>query len=85
MSWRSSQLSILSMVIRPQGPDGYNSAFYQQNWDLVGSDLVDAIKQFFPSGYLLKEWNSTAITLVPKVNSPSTIKDYRPIACYNVT
>lgn len=66
------------MVIRPQGPDGYNSAFYQQNWELVSSDLVDAIKQFFSSGYLLKEWNSTAITLVPKVNSPSTIKDYRP-------
>lgn len=68
------------------GPDGYNSSFYQENWDIVGSDFVAAISQFFHSGFLLKEWNSTAIAiaLVPKVDAPSTIKDYRPISCCNV-
>lgn len=24
------------------GPDGYNSAFFQDNWDVVGSGLVQA-------------------------------------------
>lgn len=66
------------------GPDGYNSSFYHQNWETVGPDLVAAISQFFQSGFLLKEWNSTAISLVPKVEAPSTIKDYRPISCCNV-
>lgn len=39
------------------GPDGYNSSFYHQKWDVVGPDFVSAIKQFFNSGFLLKEWN----------------------------
>lgn len=29
------------------GTDGFSSAFYHQNWDLMGSNLVDAVKQFF--------------------------------------
>ncbi|GAA0184167.1 hypothetical protein LIER_31456 [Lithospermum erythrorhizon] len=29
--------------------------------------------------------NSTAITLIPKVQQPQTMKDFRPIACYNTT
>lgn len=32
----------------------------------------------------LKEWNSIALTLVPKTSSTSSIKDYRPIAWCNV-
>lgn len=54
-------------------------------WDIVGSDLVQAVNQFFLTSEMSRQWNSTAITLVPKTNAPSTIKDYRPIACCNVT
>ena len=36
------------------------------------------------SSNLLKEVNSTIITLVPKVHNPSTITEFRPIACCNV-
>lgn len=48
------------------------------------SDLVAAVLLFFEKGFMLLVWNSTALTLVPKVPSPSSIKDYRPIACCNV-
>lgn len=85
MSWRSGQLSILSMVIRPQGPDGYNSAFYQQNWDLVSSDLVDAIKQFFSSGYLLKDGIQQPLLWFLRLIPLPLSKIIGPIACYNVT
>lgn len=50
-------------------------------WDIVGSDLVQAVNQFFLTSEMSRQWNSTAITLVPKTNAPSTIKDYRPITC----
>ena len=43
-----------------------------------------AISSFFNSAMLLKEVNSTTITLIPKVPNPSYISDYRPIACCNV-
>ena len=34
---------------------------------------------------MLKEWNNTAITLVPKIECPNTIRDFRPISCCNVS
>ena len=33
------------------------------------------------SGKLLKVWNAAAITLVPKVPSPTAPGDFKPIAC----
>lgn len=63
------------------GPDGYSSSFFQQNWEIVGQDLVDVVLLFFDKGFLLREWNSTTLTLVPKIPNPSFVKDYRPIAC----
>ena len=61
---------------------GFPHTFF--NWEIVGQDLVEAIQHFFHKGFLLKEWNSTTLTLVPKTQNPSMAKDFRPIACCNV-
>ncbi|XP_062075390.1 uncharacterized protein LOC133779445 [Humulus lupulus] len=66
------------------GPDGYGSFFYQGNWDLIGDEVAEAIISFLKIGQLLKEINTTVITLVPKTKCPNIVKDYRPIACCNV-
>nr|GMD99332.1 Transposon TX1 149 kDa protein [Ipomoea batatas] len=29
------------------GPDGYSAAFFKKNWNVIGSDLVDAVLEFF--------------------------------------
>ncbi|XP_028057938.1 uncharacterized protein LOC114261824 [Camellia sinensis] len=65
------------------GPDGYPTSFFRKAWDVVGNDVVAAIKSFFTSGELLQEVNNTIIALVPKVPNPSKVGDYRPISCYN--
>lgn len=57
-------------------PKGYNATFFKVNWDLVGSEIVEAIMSFFHSGKLLKAWNAMVLTLIPKVATPSTMADF---------
>ncbi|XP_050207374.1 uncharacterized protein LOC126656799 [Mercurialis annua] len=66
------------------GPDGYNSNFFKKSWSIIGEDIIDAVKDFFRSGIMLKQANATVISLIPKINDPKTINDYRPISCCNV-
>nr|XP_043630020.1 uncharacterized protein LOC122601317 [Erigeron canadensis] len=37
------------------GPDGFFAAFFKNSWDIVGPNVIDALKDFFLSGRLLKE------------------------------
>ena len=53
-------------------------------WHILGEDLIKAIKSFLKSGRLLKELNHTSITLVPKVQNPSKLNEFRPISCCNI-
>nr|GEY86414.1 hypothetical protein [Tanacetum cinerariifolium] len=66
------------------GPDGFTAAFFKDTWDIIGVDVIKAVKEFFTNGRLLKELNHTIIALIPKVNSPARVTDYRPISCCNV-
>ena len=51
---------------------------------MVKDDFCNAIKEFFVSGKLLGQLNATLITLVPKIQTPLRVTDFRPIACCNV-
>nr|GEX66682.1 hypothetical protein [Tanacetum cinerariifolium] len=66
------------------GPNGFTAAFFKDTWDIIGVDVIKAVKEFFTNGRLLKELNHTIIALIPKVNSPARVTDYRPISCCNV-
>jgi len=48
---------------------------------MVKEGAYDAVQQFFSIGKMMKAWNCTAVTLIPEVQSPTTVKDFRPIAC----
>jgi hypothetical protein len=66
------------------GPDGFTAHFFKKAWSIVGEEVCQAVKSFFQSSSLFKEFNSTIITLVPKVPNPSKVAEFRPIACCNV-
>ncbi|GJX90379.1 zinc finger, CCHC-type containing protein [Tanacetum coccineum] len=51
------------------GPDGYSAFFFKEAWDIVGGDIIKAVKEFFTNGVLLKELNHTIIALIPKRHS----------------
>ncbi|GKC32155.1 RNA-directed DNA polymerase, eukaryota, reverse transcriptase zinc-binding domain protein [Tanacetum coccineum] len=66
------------------GPDGFTSKFFKASWGVVGDDVCRAVKEFFASGKMLGELNTTIISLVPKSKNPRRASDYRPIACCGV-
>ncbi|PWA89784.1 RNA-directed DNA polymerase, eukaryota, Reverse transcriptase zinc-binding domain protein [Artemisia annua] len=66
------------------GPDGYTSTFYKKAWSVMGSEVCMAVKEFFKNGKLFGEVNATLLSMVPKVNTPNKVSDFRPIACCNV-
>ncbi|KAL2230989.1 UNVERIFIED_CONTAM: Transposon TX1 uncharacterized protein [Sesamum indicum] len=41
------------------GPDGYSSGFYKAAWPVVGAEVTRAVLDFFSTGRLLKQVNST--------------------------
>nr|GMD40667.1 uncharacterized protein LOC109147524 [Ipomoea batatas] len=52
--------------LKAPGPDGFSAAFFKNNWDILGDDLIKAVQEFFVSGQLLKQINYTTIALIPK-------------------
>ncbi|KAL0282661.1 UNVERIFIED_CONTAM: Retrovirus-related Pol polyprotein from type-2 retrotransposable element R2DM [Sesamum radiatum] len=42
------------------------------------------VSEFFASGRMLKQINATVLVLIPKVQMPTRIPEFRPIACCNV-
>ncbi|GAA0162662.1 hypothetical protein LIER_18702 [Lithospermum erythrorhizon] len=66
------------------GPDGFSSAFFISRWDLVGGDVCRAVREFFITGVLLKNWNHTILALLPKVTGSPRVSDFQPIGLTNV-
>nr|GEY02122.1 hypothetical protein [Tanacetum cinerariifolium] len=65
---------------RAPSPDGYSSLFFKRAWNIVGNDVRDVVKEFFDSGQMLGELNATLISLVPKIQTPIKVFNFRPIA-----
>lgn len=61
------------------GLDGFTTEFFKATWEITGVLVTSAVHEFFPTGQLLKEFNATLISLVPKCPNPTNVNDYRPI------
>ena len=66
------------------GPDGYNAYFFKHCWSIIGTDFLAAVRYFFTHNCLPRCVNATRIALVPKVENPSCMNDFRPISCCTV-
>ncbi|XP_074283027.1 uncharacterized protein LOC141607574 [Silene latifolia] len=66
------------------GPDGIPPHFYQLYWELIKEDITSAVLSFLNDGCFLPAWNNTHIVLIPKVDLPETISQFRPISLCNV-
>ncbi|KAK2392457.1 hypothetical protein QL285_065815 [Trifolium repens] len=62
------------------GPDGVNFGFIKDFWEDMKGDVMRFISEFHRNGKLTKGLNSTFIALIPKVDSPQRLNDFRPIS-----
>ncbi|CAL9217923.1 unnamed protein product, partial [Arabidopsis halleri] len=65
------------------GPDGFSSEFFWESWQVVKESTVAAVREFFQTGHLLRKFNTTALTLIPKVPGADQLSMFRPVACCN--
>ncbi|KAL2237305.1 UNVERIFIED_CONTAM: putative mitochondrial protein [Sesamum indicum] len=66
------------------GRDGFSSGFFKAAWPVVGTEVTRAVLDFFTTGKLLKQVNTTLLALIPKIHTPMSVNDFRPISCCNV-
>ncbi|KAG7557763.1 Zinc knuckle CX2CX4HX4C [Arabidopsis suecica] len=71
-------------VDKAPGPDGFNAGFYKFHWADIKAGVINYIQAFFDTGTLDPALNHTYICLVPKIESPTQVKDFRPISLCNV-
>ena len=64
-------------------PDGLHAGFFQRFWLTVGDSVKEEIRKVFLSRKILDYLNSTSIVLIPKIQCPESINNYRPISLCN--
>jgi exonuclease III len=65
------------------GPDGFNSNFIKKCWHVIAPDFYDLCDKFFHEQVCLRSINGSFIVLIPKIESPMKVGDYRPISLLN--
>lgn len=66
-------------------PDGFNGSFYQTCWSIIKEDIMKFVTTYFKDKNLTKFYSHTCLALIPKVESPSRISDFRTINLSNYT
>ncbi|KAL4336992.1 hypothetical protein AHAS_Ahas12G0065600 [Arachis hypogaea] len=78
--------SLVSMNgLKVSGRDSIHAVFYQSRWDLVGTDLYRLVEDIFSHPHKVGEINETLVTLIPKVELVSSLKQMRPINLCNIS
>uniref|UniRef100_A0A2N9IE82 Reverse transcriptase domain-containing protein n=1 Tax=Fagus sylvatica TaxID=28930 RepID=A0A2N9IE82_FAGSY len=70
--------------LKAPGPDGLPPLFYHKYWHLIGEEVTKAVLTCLNTGKILRAINHTYITLIPKVQNPEVVMDFRPISLCNV-
>jgi hypothetical protein len=61
-------------------PDRIDFGFYKNFWEDMRGDVMRFIFEFHRNGKLTKVLNSTFIALIPKIDNPHRLNDFRPIS-----
>ena len=67
-------------VDRSPGPDGFTFRFLRHFWEILADYVMAFVQEFFDKPNFPMGCNSSFVTLIPKVDNPIHINDYRPIS-----
>lgn len=62
------------------GPDEFNMLSIKKGWGFMKKDIMDFLSEFHKNCKRPRGISSSFITLIPKVENPTDLKDYRPIS-----
>jgi hypothetical protein len=65
---------------KSSGPDGFNFNFVKAFWCLMKVEVRNLFDQFHANASLPKSFLSYFVTLIPKVNSPLSLSEFRLIS-----
>lgn len=66
------------------GPDGFTIDFFFHFWDLLKLDILQIVETSRTKGDILKAFNATFLTLIPKEEGADSPSLFRPISLCNV-
>lgn len=66
------------------GVDGFPAGFFQKTWNVTGDLLVSLSRSAFSNGMIDDQLNRTIIVLIPKIDNPERISQFRPISLCTV-
>jgi hypothetical protein len=61
-------------------PDGFPAHFFQQNWDLCGEEITKVVIKIIKGEESAELINKIVLVLIPKVQNPSLLSQFRPIS-----
>ncbi|KAM1498581.1 hypothetical protein ACFX10_021399 [Malus domestica] len=69
--------------LKAPGPDGFQGIFYQSQWDIIASDVNNMIVDLTNGSLQPLRLNATHLALIPKVQNPDSVSQFRPISLCN--
>ena len=66
------------------GVDGIQAGFYQKHWDVLDQNISMEVVRILEGGKMDARMNRTLICLIPKIEAPKLMAQFRPIALYSV-
>jgi hypothetical protein len=70
--------------LKALGPDGLRAIFFKRFWSMLGDDLTKEVLVAVNTATIPEAWNDTTIVMIPKVDNPDKVVQFRPISLCNV-